>query len=348
MRIVTLSVMCALAAFAAGESSSVSEAARRVEEQAARLSPVLADQFRAMAAKDLQGRYPDLAKKLRAATAPTAPAVASVQPASGPATGPKIVSIRRRISTMGNLPTDAGRAKLATQLAREIQVLPASAGSNKVVLAQDLCHRSTSSDLGKEALAAVSGALAVALRQSSGGAYSYAYLDLVSLIRYEHAPVPPPDAALEAADAVLALRQALAQEADFTLTGLDGRSYSLSALKGRVVLVNFWTTSCPPCRKEMPDMEKLYRALENKGFTVLAISDEERAKVADFIQKEKYTFPILLDPDREAHEAFGVEGVPKSFVFDRDGKLAAQAIEMRSERQFKEMLKSAGLSVESK
>jgi peroxiredoxin len=153
---------------------------------------------------------------------------------------------------------------------------------------------------------------------------------------------------LDAAEAVLALRQAMAQAADFTLTGLDGRSDSLSAMRGQVVLVNFWSTTCPPCRKEMPDLEKLHRTLANRGFTVLAISHEEGAEVADFIQKGRYTFPVLLDPGKQAFRAFGVEGIPQSFLFDRSGRLTAQAVEMRSERQFLEMLQTAGLTVESK
>jgi len=90
-------------------------------------------------------------------------------------------------------------------------------------------------------------------------------------------------------------------------------------------------------------MEKLYRAFEKKGFTVLAISDEARETVAGYLQKQDYTFPILLDPGGTAHAAFGVSGIPKSFLFDREGNLAAEAMDMRTERQFLEMLKSAGL-----
>lgn len=76
---------------------------------------------------------------------------------------------------------------------------------------------------------------------------------------------------------------------------------------------------------------------------VLAISDEESAKVRPFIAGKNYTYPILLDPGRKANEAFVVEGIPRSFIYNRDGQLAAQAIDMRTQQQFLEMLAKAGL-----
>jgi len=93
----------------------------------------------------------------------------------------------------------------------------------------------------------------------------------------------------------------------------------------------------------MPDMEKLYQSLNKKGFTVFAITKEPRETVAPFIQKQGYGFPVLLDPDDKTAAAFLVEGLPESFLFNREGKLVAQAKEMLTERQFLEMLKTAGL-----
>ena len=112
---------------------------------------------------------------------------------------------------------------------------------------------------------------------------------------------------------------------------------------GKVVLLNFWATWCPPCRREMPDMEKLYQRLSQKGLVVLAVSDEKRETVEDFLKKQNYTFPVLLDPDRKVNSAFGIEGIPNSFLFDRQGKLVGQSIDMRTERQFLEMFQAAGL-----
>jgi len=76
---------------------------------------------------------------------------------------------------------------------------------------------------------------------------------------------------------------------------------------------------------------------------VLAISDEEAAKVAPFIAERKISYPVLLDPGRKVNDAFIVEGIPKSFVYDRSGKMVAQSIDMRTRTQFVEMLAQSGL-----
>ena len=76
---------------------------------------------------------------------------------------------------------------------------------------------------------------------------------------------------------------------------------------------------------------------------ILAISDEATNKVEPFLTEHKYSYPILLDPGRTVNQLFGVEGIPKSFLYGRDGKLVAQAIDRRTNRQFLEMLKQAGL-----
>jgi peroxiredoxin len=130
---------------------------------------------------------------------------------------------------------------------------------------------------------------------------------------------------------------------DFTLTDLHGKTWHLKDLRGSVVLVNFWATWCPPCRKEMPDLESLYLQLKDRGFVVLAISDEEAAKVSPFLAQRNITYPVLLDPGRKVNEQLEIEGIPKSFVYDRDGKLVAQSIDMRTRGQFLAMLAQAGL-----
>jgi peroxiredoxin len=93
----------------------------------------------------------------------------------------------------------------------------------------------------------------------------------------------------------------------------------------------------------MPDLEALYEQFKNEGFVVLSISDEDATKVTAFIDEHRFTYPILLDPGRKINELFNIDGIPKSFVYDRDGKLVAQAIDMRTKRQFMEMLAQAGL-----
>jgi peroxiredoxin len=128
-----------------------------------------------------------------------------------------------------------------------------------------------------------------------------------------------------------------------TLTDLDGRSWNLRLLKGKIVLVNFWATWCPPCRKELPDLEQIYEKYKDQGLVVLAITDEQTAKVRPFIVDRKLSYPILLDPNRKVNDALKIEGIPRSFLYNREGKLVAQAIDMRTRKQFDAMLAVAGL-----
>jgi len=108
--------------------------------------------------------------------------------------------------------------------------------------------------------------------------------------------------------------------------------------------VNFWATWCPPCRKEMPDLDTLYQRYKNSGLVILAISDEDPGTVKPFIADHRVGYPVLLDPGRKVNELFRVQGIPKSFLYDRMGNLVAQAIDMRTQAQFLEMLGHAGLN----
>jgi peroxiredoxin len=261
-------------------------------------------------------------------------------PGNHPQPASEVTALSKRMSQLrGNL-SDADRARLAIDVAGEIHAMPG--GEQKLNLATGLANLSTEGDLGKPALAAVSATLAEALHQCPGTVFDY--VELASLVRYEHVPLPAvADPAEKAGEALLALRDQIHQTAGFTLTSLDGKTYSLAGLRGKIVLLNFWATWCPPCRKEMPDMEKLSQTYADQGLVVLAVSDEGREVVAPFIEKQQYTFPVLLDTDDKVHEDFDVEGIPKSFIFDRDGRLAAQAIDMRTASQFMELLKQAGM-----
>ena len=248
-------------------------------------------------------------------------------------------AIYANLTKFRGLPTDADRARLAIETAAAVRRLPADVKLNAAI---NLAGRSTEGDLGKEALTAVAAALGEGLRGDNRPGVSE-YLVLAALMRYERIPPPIEDPALDAAAALLALRDNLVAEGGFDLEGLDGKKYSLASLKGKVVLLNFWATWCPPCRKEMPDMERLSREFAKKGLVVLAVSDEDRDVVLGYLAKESYSFPFLLDPERKVQIAFHVDSIPKSFVFDRTGNLAAQGIDMRTEAQFRVMLRQAGL-----
>ncbi len=241
---------------------------------------------------------------------------------------------------------DQDRGGVTRKLAAEIQRLPAT--PVKVSLAAGLAGLSTEGDFGRETLQDVSATLALALREQpvpdEKGEPASPYMTLAQLARYEHVQVSLDGPQFAAASARLEELERKRASADFTLRDLKGKEWKLSALRGKVVLVNFWATWCPPCRKEMPDLDALYSHFRKRGFVVLAISDEEAAKVAPFVKKRRIHYPVMLDPGRSIHELFGVEGIPKSFLYDREGKLVATAIDMRTRNQFLAMLAKAGLN----
>ena len=115
---------------------------------------------------------------------------------------------------------------------------------------------------------------------------------------------------------------------DFSFPGLDGKMVSLSDYRGKVVLVNIWATWCPPCVAEMPSMEKLYNKLKGQNFEILAVSiDAPGLKaVAPFMKKANLTFPALIDPEGSIRAAYGVTGVPESFIVDKQGILVKKII----------------------
>ncbi len=108
---------------------------------------------------------------------------------------------------------------------------------------------------------------------------------------------------------------------DFQLEDMQGKKVSLSALRGKVILVNFWATWCPPCRAEMPSMDKLNAAMADEDFVMLAINVEAngRAAVAEFLKKAPHKFPVLIDEQGIVQELYGVYKFPESFVIRKDG-----------------------------
>ena len=248
------------------------------------------------------------------------------------------------ISQLRSLPPDV-RARETKQLALQIRQLPTA--PNKVRLANGLASLSTEGDFGHDTLQEVANTLAGALREQpipgKPGQPARAYVELAELVRYEHVEASLDDPEFAAAVSKIDADNARRQQEDFTLTDLSGKRWTLKDLKGSVVAVNFWATWCPPCRQEMPDLDALYRRFKDQGFVVLAISDEDAGKVKPYIDHAKVSYPILLDPGGAVARRFEISGIPKTFVYDRDGKLVAQSIDMRTQRQFLEMLAQAGL-----
>lgn len=124
---------------------------------------------------------------------------------------------------------------------------------------------------------------------------------------------------------------------DFTLELLNGgqaspeetRRVTLSELRGKVVLINFWATWCPPCRAEMPAIEKVYRAFKPLGLEVLAVNltdQDSEAAVRAFVQELGLTFPIPLDRSGEVSARYTLRGLPSTFFVDRQGVIRSLVV----------------------
>jgi peroxiredoxin len=118
---------------------------------------------------------------------------------------------------------------------------------------------------------------------------------------------------------------------DFTVPTLTGGSLRLADFRKRVVLLNFWATWCPPCREEMPSMERLYQRYRDRGFTVLALSiDRNVAAIPGFVEGFRLTFPIGLDPEAAVAKVYRVRALPTTVLIDRVGQIVAGAAGARN------------------
>ena len=107
----------------------------------------------------------------------------------------------------------------------------------------------------------------------------------------------------------------------FRLQDVTGTAISLEDFTGKIILLNFWATWCPPCRSEVPSMVKLNAAMAGKPFQMLAVSIDEGGKeaVEDFFKRSGATLPVLLDTQQKISKIYGTTGVPETFVLDKHG-----------------------------
>ncbi len=265
---------------------------------------------------------------------------------------PKIVwsaqeaPIYEKIHGLRDLP-DAARARVTKDVALAIRALPVA--PNKMRLASNLANLSTEGDFGRDTLQEVTTTLAKCLSEQpqrppeGKNGPAAPYMSLAQLVKYEHMEASVEDIQFDLAMAKLAADDAQRDDADFTLTDLNGHNWTRKGLAGKVVVVNFWATWCPPCRKEMPDLDVLYKKFKGQGLVVLSISDEQEAVVRAFLRTRPVSYPVMLDKGRQVNELYRVEGIPKTYIYGRDGKLAAESIDMRTRAQFLEMLSRAGI-----
>jgi peroxiredoxin len=114
---------------------------------------------------------------------------------------------------------------------------------------------------------------------------------------------------------------------DFTLADRQGNTWTLSQLKGEVVFINFWATWCTPCLQELPSMQTLYTMLPKDKFKMLAVLNNDKPALADFIARQKnITIPILDDADNSAGSKYFLTGLPETFIVDKQGIIREKVI----------------------
>ena len=131
----------------------------------------------------------------------------------------------------------------------------------------------------------------------------------------------------------------------FVVKGLDGKAISLASFKGKIVLLDFWATWCPPCRADAPALEKLHQQHQDLAIIGISVS-EERATVEKFLREYPRGYPVALTTENELSRPYQAGPLPLYLVIDREGKLTAAVEGDQGMAQLRRLLKQAGLETE--
>lgn len=131
-----------------------------------------------------------------------------------------------------------------------------------------------------------------------------------------------------------------AKAPDFNLKDQYGVVHSLESYKGKVIFLNFWATWCPPCKKEMPDIENIYKEYgENKkDVVILGINNEKKDVVKKFLEEKGYTFPTVIDENSEVMRKYFIQAFPTSFVIDKEGNVYGYVMGGLTKEQIKQVI----------
>ncbi|MFQ5867738.1 MAG: TlpA disulfide reductase family protein [bacterium] len=128
---------------------------------------------------------------------------------------------------------------------------------------------------------------------------------------------------------------------DFTLSKLDGNSLTLSDFKGKVIILNFWATWCPPCRMEIPDFVELYEKYKDEGLLIIGVNLDggDSRSVKQFLEKYKINYPIVLGNVKVTEDYGGIRAIPTTFVIDRNGNIREKYVGYRPRATFEDQAK---------
>jgi peroxiredoxin len=128
---------------------------------------------------------------------------------------------------------------------------------------------------------------------------------------------------------------------DFNLKDLNGNELSLSDLKGKKVFLNFWATWCPPCKAEMPEIERLYQETKDSDLVIVSVEiGEPLNTVKSFIDSNKYNFKVLIDPDQSVATKYNITSIPTSYFIDKDGIIVSKHVGDMNIDQMKAYIKT--------
>ncbi|HWB32257.1 MAG TPA: TlpA disulfide reductase family protein [Acidobacteriaceae bacterium] len=237
------------------------------------------------------------------------------------------------------------------QLSKDIASLPA--GEKKIEDADQLAAISTQGENGKDAMQAAADTLAAALKESpqpagKDGEVAHPYLELARMARYAGVKTSLNDPMMDQAAKTVLANEADVAKADFTLKNLDGKKVTLSELKGKIVLIDFFSMACPSCVHELQDLELIHEHYAKQGLVILSITDDNPAATLRAISRMNYQPQVLTDDGGKVAKEFHTDGVPRTFVFNRDGKLIGESLDTCTQRQFFAMLGAAGLQPEQR
>jgi len=124
----------------------------------------------------------------------------------------------------------------------------------------------------------------------------------------------------------------------FTLVDVNGRQVSLADFTGKVVILDFWATWCPPCKREIPDFIKLQSEYGSKGVQIVGIALDQPEKVRSFVRDNGMNYPVLLGTEEVSAHYGGVESIPTTFIIDKAGRIVTKYEGFRSKETFESQI----------